>query len=102
MFQWDKMWNNIFGQRKQSGNGKPSCGHLQNNATHGLNFNDDLGVVVANRNVSSWTSSNESWLFEPDGPDNYTITLIDFEPEIIVPQGKLAWAWYKNSSRMVK
>ena len=76
---------------------KPSCNHLKNRATHGLNFNDDLGVVVTGRNVSSWTSSNESWLFEPDGPDNYTITSIDFEPEVIVPQGKLEWAWYINS-----
>ncbi|MCD4729146.1 MAG: gliding motility-associated C-terminal domain-containing protein [Bacteroidales bacterium] len=76
---------------------KPSCNHLQNKATQGLNFNNDLGVVVTDRNVSSWTSSNESWLFEPDGPENYTITSINFEPEVIVPQGKLEWAWYKNS-----
>ena len=76
---------------------KPACNHLQNKATQGLNFNNDLGVVVTNRNASSWTSSNESWLFEPDGPDNYTITSINFEPEVIVPRGKLEWAWYKNS-----
>jgi gliding motility-associated-like protein len=76
---------------------KPSCNHLQNRATHGLNFNDDLGVVVENRNVASWVSNNESWLFEPNGPDDYTITSVDFEPEVIVPQGKLEWAWYKNS-----
>lgn len=76
---------------------KPTCNHLQNRATHGLNFNDDLGVVVPNRNVESWISNNESWLFEPDGSTNYTITQIDFEPEVIVPQGKLDWAWYKGS-----
>ena len=76
---------------------KPFCSHLQNKATHGLNLNDDLGVVVENRNVLSWTSNNESWLFEPDGPNNYMVTSIDFEPEVIVPQGKLEWAWYKDS-----
>ncbi len=76
---------------------KPDCSHLQNKATQGLNFNNDLGVVVPNRNVESWTSENESWLFEPDGPNNYTITQIDFEPEVIVPQGKLEWAWYEGS-----
>lgn len=76
---------------------KPACNHLQNKATHGLNFNDDLGVVVEDRNVLAWTSDNESWLFEPDGTDNYTVTSIDFEPEVIVPQGKLEWAWFKDS-----
>ena len=76
---------------------KPACNHLQNRATHGLNFNNDLGIAVPNRNVESWTSANESWLFEPDGSNNYVITQIDFEPEIIVPKGKLDWAWYKDS-----
>lgn len=76
---------------------KPFCNHLQNRATHGLNFNGDLGVAVPNRNVESWTSINESWLFAPDGPDNYSITQIDFEPEVIVPKGKLEWAWFSGS-----
>ena len=76
---------------------KPYCNHLQNKATQGLNYDADLGIAVTDRNVSSWTSSNESWLFEPDGPDNYTVTSIDFEPEVIVPEGKLSWAWYKGS-----
>lgn len=76
---------------------KPECNHLQNRATHGLNFNGDLGVAVADRNIESWISSNESWLFEPNGPDDYSITQIDFEPEVIVPQGKLEWAWYSDT-----
>lgn len=76
---------------------KPACNHLQNRATHGLNFDDDLGIAVPNRNVEAWTSTNESWLFEPNGSNNYDITQVDFEPEVIVPQGKLEWSWYKNS-----
>jgi len=76
---------------------KPECAYLQNRATHGLNFNDDLGVVVPGRNGASWSSANESWLFAPDGTDNYTISSKDFNPEPIVPVGKLEWAWYKNN-----
>ncbi len=76
---------------------KPECAYLQNRATHGLNYNDDLGVVVPGRNGTSWISANESWLFEPNGTDNYSISSIDFNPEPIVPVGKLEWAWYKNS-----
>jgi gliding motility-associated-like protein len=76
---------------------KPECTYLQNRATHGLNYDDDLGVVVPGRNGASWISANESWLFEPDGLDNYIISSIDFNPELIVPVGKLEWAWYKNT-----
>lgn len=76
---------------------KPDCNHLQNKATQGLNFNNDLGVVVEDRNVLSWTSNNESWLLEPEGQDNYLVSQIDFNPEVIVPPGKLSWAWYKDS-----
>ena len=76
---------------------KPECAYLQNRATHGLNFNDDLGVVVPGRNGASWSSANESWSFAPDGTDNYTISSKDFNPEPIVPVGKLEWAWYKNN-----
>jgi gliding motility-associated-like protein len=76
---------------------KPECSYLQNKATHGLNYDNDLGVVVPGRNGASWSSANESWLFEPDGTNNYTISTIDFNPEAIVPIGKLQWTWYKNS-----
>jgi len=77
---------------------KPACeANLGNKATHGVNFNDDLGVVVPGRNNTSWTAFNETWKFDPQGLDNYTITSLNFEPEIIVPVGKLSWAWYKDN-----
>ncbi len=76
---------------------KPECSYLQNRATHGLNYDDDLGKVVQGRNGTSWSSSGESWIFEPNGPDDYSISSIDFEPEVIAPIGKLQWAWFKNS-----
>jgi len=75
---------------------KPYCAYLQNKATHGLNYDDDLGVAVPGRNVTSWTASNESWFFEPNGSNDYFISNIDFEPEVIVPKGKIDWTWYKN------
>lgn len=76
---------------------KPECAYLQNKATHGLSFDDDIGVAVPGRNATSWTATDESWLFEPNGAENYTITSIDFLPEPIVPPGKLQWTWYKDS-----
>jgi gliding motility-associated-like protein len=76
---------------------KPECAYLQNKATHGLNFDDDLGIAVPDRNAESWSSVDESWLFEPAGTDNYTITSIDFNPEAIVPVGKLQWTWFKDN-----
>jgi len=75
---------------------KPECNYLQNKGTHGLNYDKDKGVAVQGSNASSWSAFNESWLFEPDGSNSYTVTAIDFNPEPIVPPGKLTWAWYKD------
>jgi len=75
---------------------KPACDYLQNKATHGLNFDDDLGIAVPGRNTTSWTANNESWLFEPIGSNDYSVSEIDFEPEVIVPSGKIDWTWYKD------
>jgi len=75
---------------------KPYCGYLGNYATHGLNFDDDLGIAVTGRNATPWVASSESWLFEPAGSNTYNISEIDFEPEVIVPQGKIDWTWYKD------
>ncbi|NOX47957.1 MAG: hypothetical protein GXO89_13360 [Chlorobi bacterium] len=77
---------------------KPACeANLGNKATQGVNLNDDTGIPVPDRNNSPWTASHESWEFAPSGIDNYDIQEIDFAPEVIVPSGKLSWAWYKNS-----
>ena len=77
---------------------KPACeANLGNIATQGVNYDDVTGVAVPGRNSSSWTASQESWLFAPNGNDSYIVSETDFEPEVIVPQGKLEWAWFKNS-----
>lgn len=76
---------------------KPECDYLQNKGTHGLNYDDDLGVIVTGRNATSWSATNESWLFEPNGAGNYSVSSINFNPEPIVPVGKLEWAWYKDN-----
>lgn len=78
---------------------KPYCSYNQNKATQGVNNNDNFGVAVDTRNNTSWTTSNETWMFEPDGPENYTVTQLDFNPEAIGPQGRLTWAWYENSTQ---
>ncbi len=77
---------------------KPACeANLGNRATHGVNRDDDTGTPVQGRNNTSWTATHESWEFTPLGSEDYEIQQIDFDPEIIVPSGKLSWAWYKNS-----
>jgi gliding motility-associated-like protein len=76
---------------------KPECFYLQNQATQGLNYDYGLGVAVTNRNAASWESLYETWRFTPDGDSNYIIDTLPFNPEIIVPAGKLEWTWYKGS-----
>jgi gliding motility-associated-like protein len=76
---------------------KPPCdANFGNKATHGLNLNSDVAVAVPGRNNASWTEERETWIFKPDGLENYLISSSDFQPEVIVPEGKLTWSWYKN------
>ena len=76
---------------------KPACeANLGNRATQGLNLDDITGVAVPGRNNTSWTAFLESWRFEPSGPTDYNVSEIDFEPEVIIPPGKIEYAWFKN------
>jgi len=77
---------------------KPACDfNLGNKATHGLNLDDIVGVAVPGRNNTSWTASNETWRFTPDGTGSYSIDQIDFAPEAAAPPGKASWSWYEES-----
>ena len=76
---------------------KPYCNNNLNLATQGLNFHSTMAVSIPDRNAESWTALQESWEFTPDGPENYLVNFVTFEPEIIVPSGKLSWAWYKDN-----
>jgi gliding motility-associated-like protein len=77
---------------------KPACeANVANQATHGLNYNDDVAVVVDQRNSSSWTAFGESWQFTPNDLELYDVQQIDFTPEVVVPRNKLEWAWYRGS-----
>ena len=76
---------------------KPECSYLLNKATQGLNYNFDKGVEVPGRNKTSWTASNESWEFIPSGSEDYTVSQINFSPEVIVPKSNLSIAWYADS-----
>ena len=77
---------------------KQECNpHYSNKATQGLNMSANLGVPVPDRNNTSWIASYESWEFIPDGDNNYIINEIDFEPEVIIPSGRLSYAWYQDS-----
>ncbi|MBN2173218.1 MAG: gliding motility-associated C-terminal domain-containing protein [Bacteroidales bacterium] len=77
---------------------KPACEtNVGNRATQGLNFDDNTGIAVDQRNSTSWTAFGETWIYRQDNYGSYEIEQIDFQPEVIVPQGKLDWAWYKDS-----
>ncbi len=89
LFETGKIENHIIN--------KPKCTYLLNKATQGLNYNFDKGVQVPGRNGTSWTTSNESWEFEPDGNDSYTVNQIDFLPEVIAPKSNLSLTWYAGS-----
>ncbi|MCB0823686.1 MAG: gliding motility-associated C-terminal domain-containing protein [Bacteroidales bacterium] len=76
---------------------KPACeANLGNRATQGVNRDDVAGTAVPGRNNSSWTAENESWRYETDGPDNYTVSQIDFKPEVIIPPGHISYRWFKD------
>ncbi len=89
LFETGKIENHIIN--------KPKCTYLLNKATQGLNYNFDKGVQVPGRNSTSWTASNESWEFVPDGNDSYTVNQINFLPEVIAPKPDLMLTWYAGS-----
>lgn len=77
---------------------KPVCqANLQNKATHGLNYENGVGIAVTGRNNTSWSASGESWLFTPDGPEQYTVSQIDFAPEAAAPSNNINFAWYEGT-----
>lgn len=77
---------------------KPECfASFNNRATQGLNFENNIGVSVPGRNNESWSSDGDSWQFIPDGPENYTVTQIDFAPEPAAPENHTSFAWYEGS-----
>ena len=76
---------------------KPYCNNNLNLATQGLNFHSTMAIPISDRNKESWTALHETWEFSPDGPDNYLVNNLTFKPEVIVPIGKLSWAWFKNN-----
>lgn len=85
----NNIWNHVIA--------KPGCTpHFGNKATQGLNMSANLGIPINGRNSTDWIASYESWEFTPDGDNNYYIDEIDFEPEVIVPSGKVSYAWYKD------
>lgn len=77
---------------------KPECNaNLQNLATHGLNYENGIGNAVPGRNNSSWSASGESWLFKPEGTDQYLVEQVDFAPEAAAPSRNISFAWYAGS-----
>lgn len=58
---------------------KSSCSNWNDgNSLIGLqNDNATIGITPPNRNTGNWSTSNESWLFTPEGDSNTQITWYD-------------------------
>lgn len=77
---------------------KPEClANYDNKGTHGLNFDENTGVVIPGRNWEAFTANEESWRFTPSGSEDYDFEEITFEPEIVVPENSVSWKWFESS-----
>jgi gliding motility-associated-like protein len=77
---------------------KPSCPDWFNNhATQGVqNANGLIGYAVPGRNASSWTASQEGWLYTPTSVDSFQITQIPYHLQPMVPGNKVLYTWYQG------
>jgi gliding motility-associated-like protein len=78
---------------------KKSCMATCNNkATLGLQ-NDDgmIGFAVPGRNNTSWTASEEGWLYTPVSVDSFAIASIPFNMQPLIPGNKIVYQWYEGS-----
>jgi len=81
---------------------KKSCDNWFNNrATLGLQNKDGfIGFAVPGRNNTSWTASEEGWLFTPTSVDSFAIAPIPFHLEPLIPGDKIVYRWYAGSDQI--
>ncbi|HZX61787.1 MAG TPA: gliding motility-associated C-terminal domain-containing protein [Bacteroidales bacterium] len=78
---------------------KKSCDvWFDNRATLGMqNGNGSIGFAVPGRNNTSWTASEEGWLYTPISVDSFAIAPIPFHMQPMVPGNKIVYNWYEWS-----
>jgi gliding motility-associated-like protein len=81
---------------------KQSCPDwFDNRATMGVeNGNGTIGYAVPGRNNTSFTVSQEGWLYTVVSVDSFAITQIPFHLEPIVPGNKIVYNWYEGSKQI--
>ena len=81
---------------------KKSCDIWFNNrATLGVeNGNGSIGFAVPGRNNTSWTASEEGWLYTPISVDSFQIAPIPFHMQPMVPGNKVVYRWYEGSDQI--
>ncbi len=81
---------------------KKSCDNWFNNrATLGVENGDgSIGFAVPGRNNTSWTASEEGWLYTPVSVDSFAIASIPFHLQPMVPGNKIVYRWYEGSDQI--
>ncbi len=81
---------------------KQSCpGWYDNRATMGIeNGNGTIGFAVPGRNNTSFTISQEGWLYTVVSVDSFAITSIPFHLEPMVPGNRIVYNWYEGSEQV--
>jgi len=81
---------------------KKSCDvWFDNRATLGVqNGNGSIGFAVPGRNNTSWTASEEGWLYTPISVDSFAIAPIPFHMQPMVPGNKIVYNWYEWSQQI--
>ncbi len=81
---------------------KRSCDSTcTNRATLGVqNDNGTIGFAVPGKNNTSWTASQEGWLYTPVSVDSFAITSIPFHMQPMVPGNNVVYRWYEGSDQI--
>jgi gliding motility-associated-like protein len=72
-----------------------------NRATLGVQNGDgSIGFAVPGRNNTSWTASQEGWLYTPISVDSFAVTPVPFHLQPLVPANKVVYRWYAGSEQI--
>jgi len=81
---------------------KPSCPDWQGNAaTQGVqNETGYIGYAVPGRNATSWSTTQEGWMYEPTSIDSFRIYQIPYHLQPIIPGEKIHYRWFTGGEEI--